>query len=53
MCYILSGICTCFFVVFVPDCITFATYPTVVESVTGSVPVEHPHKVKAIFVTVY
>ena len=32
-----------FFVVFVPDSTTFAADPRVVESVTGSVSVEHPH----------
>ena len=32
-----------FFVVFVPDSTTFATDPRVIESITGSFPVEHPH----------
>ena len=50
MVYILLGICNrpiifvCFFASFLPDSITFATDPTVLESVTGSVPVEQPHK---------
>ena len=34
-----------FMVIFVPDSQTFETDPTVIESVSGSVPVEHPHKV--------
>ena len=32
-----------FFVVFVPDSTTFATDPRDLESVSGSVPVEHPY----------
>ena len=37
-----------FLCVFVPNSMTFATDPRCVESVTGSVPVEHPHKVCAL-----
>ena len=33
----------CAFFVFTPYCTTFASNPSVVESVSGSVPVEHPH----------
>ena len=32
-----------FFIVFVPDSTTAETDPRVVESVTGLLPVEHPH----------
>ena len=49
--YVMSGRChrpsifAHFFLVFVPNSMTFSTDPRVVESVTGLVPVEHPRNI--------
>ena len=50
MCYLLSEICNqpsilmCFFEVFVPNSMTLPTFSRIIQSVTGSVTVEHPCK---------